>query len=226
MNIEIPGNLPTIPEENNSHHGVLKPEQQFPLQVRDTEGKMRNSRLSDFEEVWDYACRLKAHFLNDEEIQKEVQIKYGLMFPKRTYESMVKGKMYAPRIDKYRKLHALGKIRQIPNAYKFKRLEKLSEMMDNATDARDVTFLDEAIRRNMQDMEDILFDSTSETEMSPRQKKKLILQAAFRLLNDDSVTSKRIEDLIIDKAEEIKKIREYTKAQTVEVEDVPEDDDE
>lgn len=195
---------------------VFEPEKRYPPKVRSAyTGKVRRTRLGDFEEVWDHACMLKASFVTDNDIRREIIFKFGLDFPLDTYANMNRLKTYAPRIDRYRKKYATSKVRGIPNAYRFKRLQKLSDAFEKTWDPKELSLLDECIRRNMDKIENVLFESEADQELTPQAKKQLLLQTALKLLGDPTANVKGLEDKILEVAQKIKRERDIKNAKDI-----------
>ena len=198
--------MDNLPVPKNTE--VIVPEKQMPLHVAGARtGETRPTRLSDIPEVYEHACALKACFVPDRDIAVDLQRKFGLSISVKTIESMARLKTYGPIIDKYRKKFAHGKIRGIPYAYRFKRLEKLSKMMEACEDPKEAALLDESIRREMDKCEDVLFENTADEELTPEAKKLLLVQTTMKLLSDPTMKLEGLEADILKAADKIQRMR-------------------
>jgi len=203
--------------ENGAEQKVIEPEIKIPLRVPSVStGKMRPTKLGDFKEVYEYACVLYACFVPLGEIKREIIKKFGLSVPEKTLQKLPDGKTYGPLVDKFRRKMAKSKLRGIPAAYRFKRMEKLSNAFETANDPKDIALLDESIRREMEKCEDTLFESAIDAEMSPQAKTQLIIHTAIKLLNDPNANIFQFKKEIIEAANRIKREEEQQKETIVE----------
>ena len=188
---------------------VMVPEKQMPLKVPAVAtGIMRKTRMGDFPEVYEHACFMLACWAPDRDVRKELMQKFGLCFNIGTIAAMSKLRKYGPIIDRMRRRLAVGKIREVPYAYRFKRIEKLSDVFAKTNDPRDLALLDESLRREMEKIEESLFDSSAEQEMTEQAKQGLIVQTAIKMLGNPNIPLGQLEDKLVEVADRIRRRRE------------------